>query len=305
MTTVEDLYRWDQSIEQGTLAGKEFSSDLLNPGRLNNGRPLNYAFGLTINTYRGLKSVSHGGSFIGFKSELLRLPERRLSVICLCNHNSVDATDLAKEVAGLYLGDVPGEASPASSAENLERVPLPETDLNDGTSVFRESTTGSIWRFSRADRKLTATVDGQSFRLKPLGNNRFRSLDAPIDLDLEFQRPSPDQPFVLQLGVEGQSPIRLEAVKLVSLSADQLLEFAANYYSPELQAVYQLFVHEGKLFLRVKNRSDVEVLPVLTHVFRVEGKNLTFSRDQDSRITGFVLSSGRIRNLRFSKERSE
>ena len=61
MTTVEDLYRWDECMEEGTLAGKEFSGDLLNTGGLNNDGRLNYAFGLTINTYRGLKRVRDGG----------------------------------------------------------------------------------------------------------------------------------------------------------------------------------------------------------------------------------------------------
>ena len=99
MTTVEDLFRWDQAIENGTLGGKDFASSLLTQGQLNNGNSLTYAFGLMIGQHRGLKTISHGGSFIGFKSELLRFPERRLSVICLCNHNAADATKLAKEVA--------------------------------------------------------------------------------------------------------------------------------------------------------------------------------------------------------------
>jgi CubicO group peptidase (beta-lactamase class C family) len=306
MTTVEDLHHWDQALEAGTLGGKDFSSALLAQGQLNNGQVLNYAFGLMVNSYNGLTTVSHGGSFIGYKSEFLRIPERHLSVICLCNHNAIDATKLAKSVASLYLGEDSGPMltpTTISAIETVDRVSLDETALKEG-AVFREPTTGSIWRFSSDEGKLTATVDGQSFRLKPIGNNRFRSLDAPIELDLEFQRPGPDQPFVLQLGVEGQSRIKLEAIKIVSLSADQLGEFAGNYYSSELHAVYQLFLHDGKLFLRIKGNSDVEVAPILRDLFRVEGKDLSFTRDDGNRITGFILSSGRIRNLRFVKENS-
>jgi hypothetical protein len=184
----------------------------------------------------------------------------------------------------------------------VERIPLTETELKSGTMVFREPTTGSLWRFSEEEGKIVATVDGQSFQLQPTGQDRYRSLDAPINLELEFQRPNPDRPLVLQLGVEGQSPITLEAIKLVSPTLNQLGEFAGNYYSPELQARYQIFLHEGKLFLRLKNNPDAEVIPVLNDLFRVEGKNLTFSRDPQRQVTGFVLSSGRIRNLRFVRE---
>ncbi len=302
MTTVEDLFRWDQALEQGTLAGKDFTAALLAPGQLNNGQTLSYASGLMINPYHSLQTISHGGSFIGFRSELLRFPEKRLSVICLCNHSAIDATKLAKSVAVLYLDQESSSIespTPASPVETVEQLSLSEIDLN---AVFREPTTGSIWRFSVVDGGLTASVDGEAFGLKSTGSNRFRSLDAPVDLDLEFQRLSPGQPCVLQLSVEGQAPVRLDAVKATLLSPDQITEFAGNYHSPELQAVYQLFVHAEKLFLRVKNRSDVEAFPILPDLFRVEGKDLSFSRDSENRITGFVLNSGRIRSLRFTKE---
>jgi hypothetical protein len=121
-------------------------------------------------------------------------------------------------------------------------------------------------------------------------------------LELEFQRPNPDRPLILQLGVEGQSPIALETIEPVSPTIGQLGEFVGNYYSQELQTLYQLFLHDGKLFLRLKNNPDAELVPVLNDLFRVEGKDLAFSRSSQRQITGFVLSSGRIRNLRFARE---
>jgi CubicO group peptidase (beta-lactamase class C family) len=305
MTTVGDLFRWDQAMESGTLGGKDFASSLLTQGQLNNGNSLTYAFGLMIGQHRGLNTISHGGSFIGFKSELLRFPDQRLSVICLCNHNAADATKLAKEVANIVLDRTSGQSVPPaaiSASEPVERIPLKEADLKDGATIFREPTTGSLWRFSTEEGKIVASVDGQSFQLRPIGQGRYRSLGAPIDLELEFQRPSPDRPLTLQLGVEGQSPIALEAIETVSPTISQLGEFAGTYYSQELQALYQLFLHDGKLFLRLKNNPDAAVVPVLNDLFRVEGKNLAFSRNAQKQITGFVLSSGRIRNLRFVRE---
>ena len=305
MTTVEDLYRWDRASENGTLGSKDFARSLLTQGQLNNGNSLTYAFGLMIGQHRGLRTISHGGSFIGFKSELLRFPEKRLSVICLCNHNAADATKLAKEVANIVLDHASSQPVPPaaiSAIEPVEHMPLKEADLKGGATVFREPTTGSLWRLSNEEGRIVATVDGQSFQLKPIGQGRYRSLNAPIDLELEFQRPDADRPLVLQLGVEGQSPIALEAIEAVSPTIDQLGEFAGNYYSPELQSLYQLFLHDGKLFLRLKNNPDAEVVPVLNDLFRVEGKNLAFSRSSQRKITGFVLSSGRIRNLRFVRE---
>ena len=72
-------------------------------GRLNDGTTIDYAFGLEIGLYRGLRTVSHGGSWAGYRSELLRFPERNLSVICLCNLASMMPEALARRVADIYL----------------------------------------------------------------------------------------------------------------------------------------------------------------------------------------------------------
>ena len=76
--------------------------------------------------------------------------------------------------------------------------------------------------------------------------------------------------------------MELTTLCLASPTLNQPGEFSGNYYSNELQALYQIFLHEGKLFLRLKNNPDAEVVPVLNDLFRVEGKNLTFSRKDKS-----------------------
>ncbi len=176
MTTVEDLFRWDQAIENGTLGGKDFANSLLTQGQLNNGNSLTYAFGLMIGQHRGLKTISHGGSFIGFKSELLRFPERRLSVICLCNHNAADATKLAKEVANIVLDHTPGQSVPPaaiSAVEPVERIPLKETDLKGGGDGFSRTDNGkpvALLHRRRENRRNRgrAKLPTQAHRPRPL-----------------------------------------------------------------------------------------------------------------------------------------
>jgi hypothetical protein len=61
--------------------------------------------GLTVDRYRGLRTVSHGGSWAGYRAELLRFPEQHLSVACLCNLAQTNPSMLARRVADVYLGD--------------------------------------------------------------------------------------------------------------------------------------------------------------------------------------------------------
>ena len=106
-TTVEDLFRWDQNFYQNRLgtSGGNLIDRLLTPGTLNDGTALEYAFGLGLSKYKESKIISHGGGFKGFRSELLRFPEKRFSVALLCNLDRIAAEELALSVAGIYLNE--------------------------------------------------------------------------------------------------------------------------------------------------------------------------------------------------------
>ncbi len=105
LTTVEDLARWDRNFYDDRVGGPGFSEAMLAKMKLNNGEETSYGFGLGNEEYRGLKAVAHGGAFYGFRTEMLRIPEQRFTVICLCNAGNANPTQLARQVADLYLGD--------------------------------------------------------------------------------------------------------------------------------------------------------------------------------------------------------
>lgn len=105
-TSVEDLFLWDQNFYHNTLGKKSqhLIDFILTPGRLTNGKQLDYAFGLNVEIYHGHRIISHEGEFVGYVSAIIRFPEQDFSVIILSNLNDVEVGDLAFTVAQLYLG---------------------------------------------------------------------------------------------------------------------------------------------------------------------------------------------------------
>jgi CubicO group peptidase (beta-lactamase class C family) len=101
-STVEDLAKWDANFRTARVGGKEAIALLQEPGTLNDGQVIPYALALTIGQFRGLKTYSHGGSYGGYQSALLRFPDQGLSVITLCN-TSVASSTLAEQVGGVFL----------------------------------------------------------------------------------------------------------------------------------------------------------------------------------------------------------
>jgi CubicO group peptidase (beta-lactamase class C family) len=102
-TTVLDLAKWDRNFYSGAVGGRALAGALTTPGTLADGRPLRYAGGLFLDSFHGLRRVHHPGSWGGYCAELMRLPDRGLSVITLCNVSDANPTVLSERVAELYL----------------------------------------------------------------------------------------------------------------------------------------------------------------------------------------------------------
>jgi CubicO group peptidase (beta-lactamase class C family) len=125
MTTVQDLSLWDQNFYENKLGGGiDFISRLLTPGTLNNGERLNYAYGLQLGDYKGLRTVKHDGGFAGFVTEMLRFPDQRFTVICLANvRGTIDSTALAYQVADIYLASELKPQTPKATTTPSTRQP--------------------------------------------------------------------------------------------------------------------------------------------------------------------------------------
>jgi CubicO group peptidase (beta-lactamase class C family) len=112
-STIGDLAKWDANFQSARVGGKQAIALLQTPGTLNDGQTIPYALAVTTGQFHGLKTYSHGGSYGGYRSMLLRVPERRLSVITLCNTSDAPNT-LAEQVSSVVLGFAAEKTSMAS-----------------------------------------------------------------------------------------------------------------------------------------------------------------------------------------------
>ena len=122
LTTVDDLAQWERNFLDNQLGKnkKEFIRRLTTPGKLDNGKVTDYAFGLNIGHYRGLPTVSHGGSFLAYNADMLRFPEQRLGIYVLCNADAADPHEMSQAIADLYLAHAFTEPAPMSGTSDEE-----------------------------------------------------------------------------------------------------------------------------------------------------------------------------------------
>lgn len=183
-TTVDDLAIWDRQFYECDLpGGNDFIADLTTPGHLANGKPLDYAFGLVVGNHRGARIVQHGGSWAGFRAQLLRFPEHRLSVVVLANLASIDAGGKAMELAELLLADVlsdvstPGSTAPASDpgvTTGEGTATHGPADLAEFEGAYRSAELDATFVIERSDGGLRARAgNGTTFELRAAGGDEF------------------------------------------------------------------------------------------------------------------------------------
>jgi CubicO group peptidase (beta-lactamase class C family) len=114
-TTTRDLARWDANFERDRLADGWLPATLTTPGRLGDGRPIHYAWGLSIRHHRGLPIQSHGGSFPGWESKMVRFPSEGCTFILLANSEELDVSSLTFLVADHVLADAIDPNAPSAS----------------------------------------------------------------------------------------------------------------------------------------------------------------------------------------------
>jgi hypothetical protein len=79
-----------------------------------------------------------------------------------------------------------------------------------------------------------------------------------------------------------------------------LAAYAGTYRSDELGAVYEVAAGDSTLTLKTRWGADRTVRPAHGDVF-VGDYLLSFTRDRRGRIDGMLMSSGRVRNVKFER----
>src|SRR5437016_1615951 len=193
-TSVEDLLKWDENFYSGQIGGKEFIREIQELGQLNSGKMLDYAKGLFIQDYRGLHTVSHGGSWGGYRAELLRFPEQHFSVACLCNLGSARPSNRAHRVADVYLAGLmkPKEASketPEKRDKEQKAVSLSPEQIKNYQGDYWSDELGVAYRLGIVDGKLKVVALLDAAGSAHTGNIPPITVDATAADKFEMNEP--------------------------------------------------------------------------------------------------------------------
>ena len=101
-SSVNDLRKWDEALKAGTLVSKKTMEEILaHQATVEEGKTW-YGYGWFIGSIDGVPAYYHGGTTVGFRTFILRIPDTSLTVITLFNRADAGAEEIARQLAKEY-----------------------------------------------------------------------------------------------------------------------------------------------------------------------------------------------------------
>jgi CubicO group peptidase (beta-lactamase class C family) len=314
-STVEDLALWDENFYSGQVGGQPLVERMHQPGRLNDGTVLDYAWGLQVgpaHRHRGWQMVEHGGSQGGYSSHMLRFPELHLSVAVLFNHFLWDMREYALQVADRFLEDSEGQAAkmPEAGMPAAEQAETPTpVELSAGQLAAKAGTYFSPQRAALREITLGEThLQFQGLNLLPLSETRF-CFEVEPETHVAFSLAA-DGSVTAMKTITSSGEYSYDRVETVMPTPEQLAEYAGRYYSAELDLTWTVEADQDHLIAKRRKYVDSKLTPVFTDAFSDDWTPLmgypttylvVFERDEGGAIAGLRVSGTRVRNLQFTK----
>ena len=300
-TTADDLVLWEKNFDDARVGGKSLLARMQTPGKLDDGSALDYADGLFVGDYRGLKTVDHNGADAGFRSYALRFPDQHLAIVVLGNGADVQATGLGLRIADIYLeGQLDAQAVPVPDYTGSVEVKIDPARLDALVGTYALDNGSAITFAKDHDHLVGWTAGDDRMAFYPSGDREFFA--KVTNARFTFDAP----------GANGKSPggtwqkntrsRKATRIPPVEFTDGERKAIEGEYYSDELHALYTVSVEEGSVVLH-SPRGDIPLAS-----FEKDSSFgpwpfglVRFQCPPQGACTGFTATEDRARDISFTK----
>lgn len=309
-TSVIDFGKWVSNFNSGLVGGKELLKQIQTPGTFQDGTPMTYAWGLTVENYHGHQRVGHSGGWAGYRSNYFRLPELAFAVAIFTNVPRIEPGRLSEKIAEIVLEDVLKTGESAEEEENsfspFEEIEIVGTEPQHLAGVYISDDGGDhliidlkhgepFITYWWADVALTRNDDGSY--ASPWGMFAL----APIAIDADDAIVS----LIVYLKREDRY-ITLKAIAPPTNIAHD--EYTGRYYSNELDTFWDVTIMDDGSTLNISRArsEDNPYRAIAPDHFGtgglLVGVCVRFRRNQSGHVTGFIYSTGRLDRIDFERQ---
>ena len=293
--SAEDMGRWLVNFQTARVGGKTAIELMQKPEALKNGEKRGYAFGLVLGKHHEMTTVSHGGSWAGYRSSMIWVPEKRFAAAILANTSNMNTWDLALKITDLYLG-IPAAPSKPAPARPPASVKADPAAWEPFLGTYRLGPGWLLTITREGDRLMAQATHEEKFRMTPVSDTNFfvEAYGAPV----AFVRQSSGA--VTNLLYRG---IKAPKLTVPESTPARLAAYVGDYWSEELRVVARVEIHDGRLAVCLRSGRWIRLLPTGADNFDADygGIALQFTRNAAAEVTEVKVSGSRVRNLRHTR----
>ncbi|MEJ7812096.1 MAG: serine hydrolase domain-containing protein [Gemmatimonadaceae bacterium] len=174
-STVLDLVAWTRALHEGKVVSAASLTQMTTPGKLTDGKPLTYGFGLSVGKLGEHRSIAHGGGINGFITYAAHYPEDTLTIVVLTNSGAGDPGRIERKIARRMFG------VPEPAPKNL---PLPAAESARFAGTYAQGNT-RLRALEQGGALVVELPGGQRTKLLYQGAGRFVAADN-ADMQVSF-----------------------------------------------------------------------------------------------------------------------
>ncbi|MDF2189265.1 serine hydrolase domain-containing protein [Paraflavitalea sp. CAU 1676] len=298
---VLDMTKWVMNFYAPKAGDSKDIEQLTERGKLNNGKVISYALGISVDSSRGWKRFMHNGGLNGYRTIQVVYPELKTGFIVFGNGGDNDIYNKPDQLAVLFIPDRSVKSTIATSVKtDSSALLIKDTGKLKQWEGIYFSENGARFDFSRVNGQFRVGPNAlvpegvDSFSL--YGNKRiqfaFGPGRKPAAQYLRFYSPVLDEPWLL------------EKIERQEINENTAKAYLGMYYSPELETMFRLAWKDQQLVIIDGRRGEAKVtligsghlatdLPAMRH--------FTVKKDPAGRVTTLTLNDGAISHLVFSR----
>jgi len=252
-------------------------------------------------SHLGKEYQFRNGFYFGYRGFMGEFGED-YSVIILSADYYLNSGNQAKEVMGILNPGPNDQASPSTANSSADYSESFDPDIYTGDYWDPIEFHSRSIRFEN-DTLYYITPDNWKSPLEPIGKHEFKMTRSSIGRKVWFDSSGLEP--MMAVGASQENAYRYYAYESASPSQAELRAYAGTYYLPELKAIYELYIEDGRLYAKHNRTSALRLDPLDKDRFANEDEwyfsTIRFQRDSRNQMTGFVLSTPELNNLLFHK----
>lgn len=310
-TTITDFLKWMDNYKEPKICSKETIETMFNAPKLRDGKTSPYAGGLFVGEHKGHKYIEHGGADAAYRAQMLRFVDDDIDIVIFSNTQNIMMKDAAFAIADIILGHDNDNGINEDSGKELTQENSKTTSNNEKDQSFQRyiknfnasEAPGFYFGYTPDSAIISSTIvlkDGTPHSkggygetpLLHMQGNHYKIRITGVDLFL-----GNDPGLIIK-----NSYIPLRKLVPYSSADHEEMAYGGRYESKELDTYYDIIKEDGICYFRHHRNGKQKLYKVGEDKFVTDGMtfSIEFIKEADS-VTGFKLSGGRVKNVRFTK----